>query len=517
MGSDLSPAEIEELIEFLTPEERKELFAIIESDMRTYNWRPNPGPQTMAYYAKADVVGYGGAAGGGKTDLLLGAAVNRHKISYILRREATQMQGIYNRMTEIMGGRDGFNRSDKLWYLPDGRLVRFGSTPHLGDEMAYQGQARDLLGLDEASNFLEQQVRFLMGWVRTTDPRQMTQTLLTFNPPTTPEGRWIVDFFAPWLDKKHPNRATPGEIRWFVNIKGEELEWFDGEPFYEGDELIRPQSRTFIASSLKDNPFLVATGYMATLQAMPEPLRSQMLYGDFEAGMKDDPWQTIPTAWVEAAQERWTKRQPRPVYTSLGVDVARGGDDATLIARCTNDLYFDELIEHPGKETPDGPTTSAFVIAANPNHAPIHIDVIGVGASPYDFLMQARQQVYGVNVSEKATGTDKSGRLTFKNQRSQLWWNFRELLDPSNGHNVCLPPSRDLLIELTAPLFKVQGSEIYVESREDIIKRIGRSPDRATAVILAAIRTPVEQFLPGEGRAKHADARRAYNPYRTRR
>lgn len=517
MMLDISIPEIQELLPLMTEDERKEMFALLEADMRNVVWRPLPGPQTLAYNSKADVLGYGGAAGGGKTDLMIGSALTRHTVSYVLRREATQMRGIYNRLFEIVGGRDGFNGAEKYYRTADGRMIQFGSTPHLGDEMAYQGQARDLLGLDETSNFLEAQVRFLMGWVRTVKLNQPCQTILAFNPPTSAEGRWVIPFFGPWLDEKHANPALPGELRYFVTIGGEEVEWFDGTPFPNPDkpeELLLPQSRTFIPSRVTDNPFLVGTGYMATLQALPEPLRSQMLYGDFRAGMKDDPWQVIPTRWIEEAQERWTKRQPRPDYSSLGVDVARGGDDSTIIARCTQDLYFDELLEYPGKETPDGPTTAALCIAANHDHSPIHIDVIGVGSSPYDFLKNANQQVMGVNVSERSIATDRSGRLSFKNLRSELWWLFRELLDPSNNHCVALPPDRALLIELAAPLWSVKGSEIYVESREEIVKRIGRSPDRATAIILAAIRTPrmptgMARKLAGE----LADARRSYDPY----
>jgi hypothetical protein len=86
---------------------------------------------------------------------------------------------------------------------------------------------------------------------------------------------------------------------------------------------------------------------------------------------------------------------------------------------------------------------------------------------------------------------------------------MRELLDPANNHYVQLPPGRDLLVELTAPKWTLKGSEIYVESREEIVKRIGRSPDNATAVILAAIRTPVEMLQRGNSLAAK---RRAYTP-----
>lgn len=504
----IPPAEIEQLLEFCTPAERAELASLLAAD--PVKWRPLPGPQSMAYHSKADVLGYGGAAGGGKTDLMCGTAINQHTISYIFRREGTQMKGIYRRMAEIVGSTDGFNRQDKLWRLGGDREIQFGSVPNLGDEMNYQGQARDLLGIDEAANFLKDQVTFLMGWVRTTKPGQRTRTIMTFNPPTSAEGRWVVDYFAPWLDDKHPIPALPGELRWFATIEGNDEEVANGMSFYHKGELIRPTSRTFVPSRLTDNPFLMKTGYMSTLQSLPEPLRSQMLYGDFKAGMSDDPWQVIPSAWIKAAQDRWKRKDVLPRVDSLGVDVARGGKDSTIIARRC-DMWFDEPIVHQGRDTPDGPSTSGLVIAANRDHAPIHIDVIGVGASPYDFLVNANQQVIGVNVSEKSTERDMSGRLSFFNQRSQYWWKMREALDPQSNTGIALPPDRDLEVELAAPMWKLRGDAIYVESREEIVKRIGRSPDRATAYILALIDTPRWHDIRTDA---HNNARRNYDPYR---
>jgi hypothetical protein len=63
----------------------------------------------------------------------------------------------------------------------------------------------------------------------------------------------------------------------------------------------------------------------------------------------------------------------------------------------------------------------SYVPPAARDGAAIHVDVIGVGASPYDFLQEQEQEqhVVGVNVSEAPTGPDKSGRLRF-NRRSQL-------------------------------------------------------------------------------------------------
>lgn len=517
----MTPQELAELRAYLTPAEREELDAILSADIAAKPWAPLPGPQTTAYESEADVVGFGGAAGGGKTDLACGKALNKHQVVQIFRREGTELNAIIDRMEQIVGHRDGLGGKPPVWRDPGGkcRLIEFCSVPNLGDERKYQGRAKDLLVVDEAANFLEAQVRFLMGWVRTVDPTQRTQTLLTFNPPTSAEGRWIINFFAPWLDKKFSGpggRAKPGELRYVAVIDGKDVWVPDARPFvmnddgervhdfdpaeYEGPRaalVVRPQSRTFIPSRITDNPYLVGTNYMNTLQALPEPLRSQMLYGDFEAGIEDDIWQVIPTRWVEAAQARWRDRQPKGEMLQMGVDVARGGKDSTVIAsrhkdeQAGHDLWFDRLKAVSGAETDDGDKAAAHVLVRRRDDAPINVDVIGVGAAVYDSLRRASAQVLGVNVAEKPTrATDKTGALQFFNLRSDLWWRMRELLDPRYATGIALPPDQELLAELCAPRWELSGKTVKVESREDIVKRVGRSPDRATAVILAALEVP---------------------------
>jgi len=500
----VNAADILDVLPYLTREERAEVDRLLARDKAI--WRPISAPQAMAYYSTADVVGYGGAAGGGKTDLACGKALTQHQRVMILRREATQLTGIIDRLTELLRGRDGYNGQERIWRLPRAQ-IEFGSVPNLGDEAKYQGRPHDLLVFDEAANFLESQVRFLLGWLRTTTPGQRCQALLTFNPPTNAEGRWVVEFFAPWLDRKHPRPAKPGELRWFATIDGKELEVASGASFEHKGETITPLSRTFIPARVSDNPYLTGTGYMAQLQSLPEPLRSQMLNGDFQAGVEDDPWQVVPTAWVEAAQRRWKRPDKLPTMDSIGVDVARGGRDNTIIAR-RHGMWFDEPIVYPGAQTPDGPSVAGLTIAAMRDSAPIHIDVIGIGASPYDFLNNANQQVLGVNVAEKSLATDKSGRLRFYNQRSEYWWKFREALDPTSNTGLALPPSAQLLADLCAPTWTLAGSAILVEGRDEIVKRIGRSPDWASAYILALIDTPKRgHVLAG------ASTRREYDPF----
>jgi hypothetical protein len=495
---------------------------------RRHPWKPLPGPQTLAYESKADIIGYGGSAGGGKTDLACGKAITKHKRVLIVRREKAQTEGVVQRLTEIAGSSNGYNSQKGVWRLPVGTepLIEFGGLDNPGDENRWQGRAHDLKLLEEVAEMRESQARFVMGWTRSADPTVKPQVLMTFNPPTKAEGRWVIAFFAPWLDSKHPNPAKPGELRWFTTIGGKDVEVPDSRSFVLGDDgeylydfnpdehkqenILTPKSRTFIPARVTDNPYLIGTGYMSTLQSLPEPLRSQMLYGDFNAGIEDDPWQVIPTAWVEAAQTRWVKPAQLAPMDSLGVDVARGGKDNTIIAR-RHGMWFDEPLTYTGAATPDGPSVAGLCIAAMRDAAPIHIDVIGVGASPYDFLNSANQQVVGVNVSEKSLATDKSGRLRFFNQRSEYYWKMREALDPSNNTGICLPPNKQLLADLCAPTWELSGSVIKVESREGIINRIGRSPDWASAYMLALIDTPKRAKLLGGARTNSRMV--DYDPY----
>src|SRR5262249_44963042 len=152
--------------------------------------------------------------------------------------------------------------------------------------------------------------------------------------------------------------------------------------------------------------------YVRTLQALPEPMRSQFLYGDFSAGSEDDPWQVIPTEWVRQAMARWTETPPVGVPQScLGVDVARGGGNKTVITRRYGS-WFDRLRKYPGESTPDGQSVCSLVIRAHEGSAPVHVDVLGVGASVYDLLKEHRWfRTLGINNAESKvvhTMRDKS-------------------------------------------------------------------------------------------------------------
>src|SRR6516225_12006022 len=72
-------------------------------------WVPLPGPQQQAYDSPADEVFFGGAAGPGKTQLLLGLAYTAHRKSIVFRRELTQLREIIEQSAQMIGNRGSYS------------------------------------------------------------------------------------------------------------------------------------------------------------------------------------------------------------------------------------------------------------------------------------------------------------------------------------------------------------------------------------------------------------------------
>ena len=107
--------------------ERAEIQKLALEATAHMKWVPNPGPQTEAYFSPADEIFFGGQAGGGKSDLEIGLALNEHDRSLILRRTNKEADGLAERMAEILGTRDGYNSQKGTWRLPhNGNIIDIG-------------------------------------------------------------------------------------------------------------------------------------------------------------------------------------------------------------------------------------------------------------------------------------------------------------------------------------------------------------------------------------------------------
>jgi hypothetical protein len=311
--------------------------------------------------------------------------------------------------------------------------------------------------------------------------------IATGNPPTDEAGGWVTRRWGAWLDKQHPHPAKPGELRWYATIDGKETEIKSGAPFEHAGETIIPRSRTFIPARLDDNIFLSNDGrYKSVLQSLPEPLRSQLLNGDFDASNMPDPFQIIPTAWVRQAQARWVLRdRPTTPLSSVGIDPSRGGHDKTALAM-RYDNWFDMVKSWPGVVVKDGAIMAELARQEIGDvKTVINIDVNGIGSSAYDHLKVLYDNVRPFNGAEGSEYRDKSGKLKMRNKRAEMYWRFRDALDPNGGDDIALPPDTELLADLCSAKYEVSSAGVKVEEKDKIKERIGRSPDIGEAVMMA--------------------------------
>lgn len=490
-----------------------------EADSAVWNADPDNKPQCEAYATEAFETLYGGAAGGGKSDLLLGLARTKHQRSLLLRRTFPDLErSLITRSLEFFGDAKLYNASKHVWNI-GARRVEFGHMENVGtpnapkDEAQYASAPYDLIAWDQLEQFPRYAYEFMFSRARSTVKGQRVRVVASANP--VGEGvAWITERWAAWLDETHPHPAQSGEIRYYKrNEQGREVETTADDP----DAV----SRTFIAARLADNKYL-GDEYRRTLNLLPEPLRSALLTGDWKASLTEDAYQVIPRLWVKLAQARWKPNgmardeKDLPIRMSaLGVDVARGGDDNSVYAPRYG-RWFDELVKVPGALTPDGArlvrpiieiletrgeatrtgkeieyTDAGITLPIVQSRVTVNIDVIGVGSSGQDTARVHGLNAVPINFGAGSNRFDQSGKMKFKNKRAECWWRFREALDPTNedyrNDPIALPPDSELFADLTAPRWKPASGQIQIEEKDEIKKRLGRSPDCGDATVIAFV------------------------------
>lgn len=483
--------DVEELFNRLNTTDQVELTKL--ANTVTEAWVPQPGPQTLAYFCEADELLYGGSAGGGKSDLLVGYAINEAHNAVIFRNGLKNVRDLENRAIAVRKTRDGFTGMYHTFDLGDGRSLELDSLEQPGSEQNWQGRRRDFFGFDEAAQMNKARIQFVQGWVGSAKPGARSRVIYATNPPLSDEGNWLITWFAPWIDPLYPRRARAGELRWFVNNPDGDPVWVEGPgQFDRGDGVISTaKSRTFIPSSLADNAYLRNTDYRSRVEALPEPMRSAMLNGNFMAARRDDAFQVIPSDWIRAAQARWKPEGDREPMISMGTDVAGGGVDAEAIAALHANNWFAPVRLHEGVDTKDGNATAGRIVACQRNGAPVGIDMTGGwGGAAKQALVAASVDVRGVVFSSSSGSRDPNTQIEYYNLRAELYWSFRLALDPNSTERIALPPDARVIAEGTAPRWKLQGGKILIESKEDIRKRLGSSTDVMDAIVIAwAMRT----------------------------
>lgn len=217
------------------------------------------------------------------------------------------------------------------------------------------------------------------------------------------------------------------------------------------------------------------------------PLYCSKVLGEFS---EDADNQVVRASDVAACridpEDRPTAGVPLPV--ELGVDVGGGGDETVIRERCGRQAGR-EWRAHT-----DRPETIAPMVLhaiKETGATSVKIDSIGVGFGVIGELRNLasggkhKARIHAVNVAAKASRPDK-----FVNLRAELWWEIGRGLSERKGWDLSRMAHADVTVaQLLEPRWDVdpQG-RIRVEKKEEIIKRLGRSPDNADALLLAFFR-----------------------------
>ena len=130
--------------------------------------------------------------------------------------------------------------------------------------------------------------------------------------------------------------------------------------------------------------------------------------------------------------------------------------------------WYAELISAKGQETADGSTTAAMVVRYRLDAAPVIVDVGGYGGGVTIRLKDNGIEPVSFVASWESIEKTKDGQLAFANKRAEVWWKFREALDPDqpDGSAIALPPDPELRADLCAPTWKLGARGILLESKD---------------------------------------------------
>ena len=217
--------------------------------------RPHP-PQAAALLVPARELLYGGAAGGGKSDYLLMAALQHvdepRYAALLLRRtypELAMPGAIMDRATEWLrpyraSGEVHWDDSEHTFTFPSGATLTFGYLQSRDDHLRYQSAEFQFIGFDELTAFKEEQYRFLFSRLRRLEGSRIPLRMRAASNPGGPGHEWVKQRFI---------------------VEG------------------RGAGRTFIPARLADNPSLDYDEYLASLSELDPVTRARLLAGDWDA------------------------------------------------------------------------------------------------------------------------------------------------------------------------------------------------------------------------------------------
>lgn len=265
---------------------------------------PQKGSQEVAFNSTADVIIYGGAAGSGKSHLLM-----MHPLPNM---DDPNFHGIFfRRVTRQLLGAGGLWSESKKMYspfrpkvkeqatqqiFPAGGTLTFSHMEHEKNCEDHQGLQYTFVGFDELTHFTERQFTYLLSRLRS-EAKRDSYCMASCNPDA---DSWVLNWIEWWLDDEgYPDPEKQGKLRYylviddkpvFADTQEELMEAYPDQckiynPIDDEYTLVRPKSITFIGGTIFDNPILIKNNpsYLAELNSLPKVEKARLLHGNWYA------------------------------------------------------------------------------------------------------------------------------------------------------------------------------------------------------------------------------------------
>lgn len=246
---------------------------------------------------------YGGAAGGGKSQALLMAALQYADVpgyaALLLRRTLTDLAlpgALMDRAADWLAGTPArWSQKDKTWTFPSGATLTFGYLDHPSHRYRYQSSEFQFIGFDELTQFGESEYTYLFSRLR-----------------------------------RRTDVLAPLRMRSASNPGGIGHDWVRRRFLIDG---VR-QGRLFVPAGLDDNPHMDRASYAQNLGALDPLTRDRLLKGDWDIaddgliGYDDLLACQGECLWTGEEREARQRERSRELY--VGVDIGRTRDRSVI-------------------------------------------------------------------------------------------------------------------------------------------------------------------------------------------
>lgn len=235
-------------------------------------WQPQPRQRAFMERGEYECF-YGGAAGGGKSDVLVIEALRQigipHYKAIIFRKTYTQLGELLDKADRyypriVPGAR--YNSQQHVWKFPSGARIYFAGMQYLKDRTKWQGWQFDMIAFDELTHFQFDEYSYMWSRNRASGPGTRVYMRATGNPGGVGMG-WVK---ARFIDVAPP--MTPVKRR---------LEVLDAD----GNPVTKWRHRIFVPAKVTDNRILMENSpeYMQNLAMLPQKEREALLDGNWDS------------------------------------------------------------------------------------------------------------------------------------------------------------------------------------------------------------------------------------------